>query len=114
MKLDAKYVSMDEAADIFQIIFEKDHDSDKGYLLISRQFEFPDDGECYFEDGNDFENSGHYNIKKAFITENSLSIEVYRKKDKNIFIEFQLSEDKFSKLIKYLKILIPNLEIKLQ
>ncbi|MBD3386299.1 hypothetical protein GF407_15420 [candidate division KSB1 bacterium] len=111
MKLSAQYVSADEAADIFQVIFAKNRDSDKDYLLIQRQFELPDDNRCYYEDGNNFENTGHYYVKKAFLRRNSLSIEIYRREDNKIFIEFQLSDHKFKRVRKFLQILIPNLEI---
>ncbi len=111
MNLTALYVSADEAANIFQVIFKKDHDNDKDYLIISRQFEFPDDGRCYFEDGNDFDNSGHYYVKKALLMRDSLSIELYRKEDNKILVEFQLSDGKFEKVKQFLQIIIPNLEI---
>ena len=111
MKLSAQYVSAEEAADIYQVMFKKVLDSDNDYLIIQRQFEFPDDGRCYFEDGNDIDNTGHYYVKKALLMRNSLSIEILRKKDRNIVIEFQIPDNKFERVKQFLQIIIPNLEI---
>ena len=54
----AKYVSASEKGDYYQVAFENRdaasdaadvHGPDSPYLLIQRQFEDPDGGECYVE-----------------------------------------------------------------
>jgi hypothetical protein len=42
-------VSASEAGDNVQLLLEKTPDGDDEYFLIQRQFEFPDEGECYVE-----------------------------------------------------------------
>jgi hypothetical protein len=58
MRFRAKYVSASENGDYYQVAFENtdpagdaaDVDGpDRPYLLIQRQFEDPDGGECYVE-----------------------------------------------------------------
>ena len=39
-----------KAGDYYQVMFHNDQDTDdEPYLMIQSQFEFPDNGECYFE-----------------------------------------------------------------
>jgi len=42
-----KHVSVSEVGDGFQVLFEKIQDSEVGYVLVQRHFEYPDGGKCY-------------------------------------------------------------------
>src|SRR5262245_16786438 len=60
-------VSASEAGDGFQVMFERAPDSDEGYVLVQRHFEFPDRDECYVE-SDDREFSGHFRIRRAYLS----------------------------------------------
>jgi hypothetical protein len=62
MRFRANYVSTSVSGDYYQAIFAAEEDSDDSdgpYLLIQRQFEVPDGGECYIE-MHDREHSDHF------------------------------------------------------
>jgi hypothetical protein len=59
-----EHVSATEAGDGFQVLFETTRDSLDGYVLIQRDFEFPDGGKCYLET-EARESCGHFRIRSA-------------------------------------------------
>ena len=59
-----EHVSVSEAGDGFQVLFEKTPDSEEGYVLVQRHFEFPDGGKCYLET-DDQEFCGHFRFRSA-------------------------------------------------
>ena len=106
-----KNVSATEAGDYYQILFEKEFESDEEYFLIQRQFEFPDNDECYIE-SNDLNYCGHYKINNAVFYNNRLEININRKYNKEITVEYQISLEDYSEVQRILKIIIPHLIIK--
>ena len=68
-EVQCEHVSASEAGDYFQVVFGQSPDSDEGYVLVQRQFEMPDGGECYVEtDDRDF--CGHFRIRNAQLSRN--------------------------------------------
>lgn len=111
MTFHCKYVSATESGDYYQVLFEKEIESDEEYFLIQRQFEFPDNDECYIE-SNDLNYCGHYKINNAVLYNNRLEIEIDRKSNKEITVEHQISLEDYSEIQRILKIIIPHLIIK--
>ena len=62
-------VSTSEAGEGFQVLFERTPDSDEGYVLVQRHFELPDREERYVE-SDDQEFSGHFRIRRAYLSRN--------------------------------------------
>ena len=87
LRFHAKYVSAGEAGDYYQVSFdtedlEKDgtHPSgpDGPYLIIQRQFEALDDGQCYVET-HDYGYVGHFDVRLTNFTRTCLAFEIARK-----------------------------------
>ncbi len=72
-----RYVSASEAGDYYQVLFEDDEDGDSTegpYVLIQRQFEFPDDA-AYYMESDDRRLCGHFTVRSAKLNREFLSIE---------------------------------------
>jgi len=72
-----KCASASEAGDYYQVLFDDDEDGesiDEQYVVIQRQFEFPDDGSYYLE-SDDSRLCGHFKVRAASLSSEFLSIE---------------------------------------
>ena len=50
MRIQLNRVSASESGDYYQVTFEGEVNEEEGpYVLVQRQFEFPDGGRCYVE-----------------------------------------------------------------
>src|SRR5258707_5116498 len=87
MRFHAKYVSVSEAGDYYQVSFDTEdpgEDStdppgpDRPYLIIQRQFETPDGGQCYVET-HDRGHVGHFHVRLTNFTRTCLAFEIARK-----------------------------------
>ncbi len=66
-KLHAKQASASEAGDYFQVLFEEQAGAGAGrYLLIQRQFEFPEQECCYIETELP-DMCGHFRVSRAVL-----------------------------------------------
>ena len=110
IKLNYNVVHASESGgEYFQVIFEKELDSEEEYILINRQFEFPNGGKCYFE--CPIENFiGHYKVKEAILNRDSLHIRFWLNGLTGIDINFSISEKDYKKVMRILKIMIQNLK----
>ena len=107
MRFQANYVSTSVSGDYYQAMFaaEKDSDdTDSPYLLIQRQFEMPDDGECYIE-MHDREYSGHFLLRRVEFTRQELLIEFDRPMDNLINVAFDMTISNFRKASRVMKII---------
>jgi hypothetical protein len=69
-------VSASESGDYFQVLFEEEVDNlDGDYFLVQCQFEFPDEGQYYFE-SKDTQLCGHFEVKTATLSRQSLRLEM--------------------------------------
>jgi hypothetical protein len=101
MRFHAKYVSASEAGDYYEVSFDTEdpgEDStdprgpDRPYLIIQRQFEAPDGGQCYVETHDDG-HVGHFHVRLTNFTRTGLAFEIARKRNSGTCIEVSCSLD---------------------
>lgn len=104
-------VSVSISGDYYQILFDDGLDGDNApYLLIQRQFEMPDGGECYFE-SLDEELVGHRNIESADISSNRLTIHNVGDLSYDMEITFAATDEEKSELVLCLKDMFPDVVV---
>jgi hypothetical protein len=107
MEFQANHVSASAAGDYYQALFEATEDStdpDSPYLLIQRQFEMPDGGECYIETHNE-EYIGHFRLRRIEFKPNGITVEIARSKNNIIHATFSISASAFEEAAPILKTL---------
>ena len=101
MRFHAKYVSASEAGDYYEVSFDTEdpgEDStdprgpDRPYLIIQRQFETPDGGQCYVETHDDG-HVGHFHVRLTNFTRTCLAFEIARKRNASTCVEVSCSLD---------------------
>ena len=83
MRFHANHVSTSISGDYYQALFEYSEDArdpDSPYLLVQRQFEEPDAGECYIET-HDEKYTGHFGLRRIEFVPNRILIEFDRARD---------------------------------
>ncbi len=99
MRFHAKYVSASEAGDYYQVSFDTEdpgedstdpREPDRPYLIIQRQFETLDGGQCYVET-HDHGYVGHFHVRLTNFTRTCLAFEIARKR--NTYVEVSCSLD---------------------
>ncbi len=117
MKIELNHIEVSEAGEYFQVLFEEnkdtslDYDPKRKYILIQRQFEFPDDDEVYIENNN-FDYAGHCKIVKAELSPYNLLLNLKRTKHKKLNVRFKTTEAIYKELCRSLQIMIPGIIIK--
>ena len=91
-------------------MFERAPDSDAGYVLVQRQFEFPDPEECYVE-SDDREFSGHFRIQRANLSRDRFRIAFGRNPVREIAVSFDAKDSVYTEVKRVLQIMIPELVI---
>jgi len=109
-ELHCEYVSASDDGDHFQVIFELTQTSEEGYLVVQRQFELPDGGECYVET-DDPEFSGHFRIRNARLTNKLFQIEFGSRPARKIKVSFEVTDSAYAEAKRILQIMIPDLEV---
>ena len=109
-ELRCEHVSASEAGEGFQVLFEKAPDSDEGYVIVQRHFEFPDRGECYLET-DDREFCGHFRIQSAHLSRNQFQIAFDREPVKEIAVLFSATDPVYAEVRRVLQIMIPGINI---
>ncbi len=67
-------------------------------MLLQRQFEMADDGECYVE--SDDENYiGNFRLKLIELTPNRLAFEIGRVKNNRVEVDFTLTSAQFKEVL---------------
>jgi len=96
-------VSASEAGDYFQVLFEEDADnSEARYFLVQCQFEFPDEEEFYIE-SDDTRLCGHFEVKTATLSRQSLRLGMPLTKWKIVRVQFQTDDAGYKELERVLK-----------
>jgi len=103
-------VSASEAGDGFQVLFERAPDSDEGYVLVQRHFEFPDREECYVE-SDDREFSGHFRIRRANLSRDRFRMTFGRNPVREIAVTFDATDSVYTEVKRVLQIMIPELVV---
>jgi hypothetical protein len=105
-----EHVSATEAGDGFQVLFAKAPDSDEGYVLVQRHFEFPDGGKCYLEcEERDF--CGHFPVRSAHLSRNRFRLAFGRESVRRIEVLFSATDSVYAEVKRVLRIMLPELEI---
>jgi hypothetical protein len=113
MRFHAKYVSAAEAGDYYQVSFdaedpgEESTDSrgpDGPYLIIQRQFETPDGGQCYVET-HDHAYVGHFHLRLTEFTRTRLAFEIARIRDTHVEVSCSLRAAEFNDLERIVNII---------
>jgi hypothetical protein len=105
-----EHVSATEAGEGFQVLFEKVPDSDEGYVLLQRHFEFPDGGKCYVEtDDRDF--CGHFSTRHARLSRNRFEMTFGTSPVREFAVSFEAADSVYTEVKRVLQIMIPELVI---
>ena len=114
MRFRAIHISTSVAGDYYQVMFAAEEDTDdpdSPYLLLQRQFEMPDGGECYIE-MHDRDYSGHFLLRRVEFTRRELLIKFDRPTDNLINITFDMTISSFRKASRVMKIIHPSKSIR--
>ena len=103
----ASQVSVGEAGDYYQVMFEQGLDGSGQYLVIQRSFEMPDDGRCYVED-EALAIVGHYRAQEAELGRGHFSAELGRPGSISVRVTFDVPEAEFLELARVIKIMLPD------
>ena len=112
MRFHANHVSTSVSGDYYQVMFEEREDStepDSPYLLIQRQFEMPDGGECYVETHNE-EYIGHFRLRRVNFTPEGILVEIARSRNNVIRVTFSMTTPAFEEALPVLKIISGEME----
>ena len=109
-QFECEHVSATEAGEGFQVLFQKVPESDEGYVLVQRHFEFPDREECYVE-SNDPDFSGHFRIRDAYLSRNRFRMAFGRSPVREIAVSFDATDSVSTEVKRVLQIMIPALVI---
>lgn len=110
MKIAVDHVSVSEAGDYFQTVFEDEDDSSGAYLLLQRQFEDEDGGRCYIET-HDRNYVGHFRVKHARLGKTDFSVDLWRKSHSRIHVTFRRMVEGHAEVARILKIMIPAIDL---
>ena len=102
-----KHASASEAGDYYQLLFDDDDEGDSidgQYVLIQRQFEFPDDGSYYLESG-DSGFCGHVKVRAAKLNREFLSIEFLAEEWSALRIRYTADQDEYKELDRIVRIM---------
>ncbi|MBL7134777.1 MAG: hypothetical protein ISS78_11810, partial [Phycisphaerae bacterium] len=106
----ASQVSVGEAGDYFQVLFNEGPEDSANYLLIQRDFEEPVSKKCYVEDGMPV-TAGHFRVSRAQLGRDRFSAELAAHRDNRLEVTFAVSEADFAELKRVMKIMIPHVRI---
>jgi len=108
----AQHASASEAGDYFQVLFEeRDGAEDGRYLLVQRQFEFPDRGCCYIETELS-EMCGHFRVRRASLERGRFQISWTGRGEREAEIIFDADDESYAEICRVMRIMIPQVEIK--
>jgi hypothetical protein len=106
-----RHVSPAEAGDFIQITFSDDPDSTDKYVLLSTQFEFPQDHDIQVEvDGGEW--YAQIKVKNATVSQTTLTIDGVAYADPvRLVINYVADEDDFRELVRVVKIMLPSVVV---
>ena len=111
MKIELDCVSASESGDYYQVTFKGEADREDGqYVLVQRQFEFPDGGRCYVET-HDQEYIGHFKVAQAELGRNRLLLRLAGRRAAELEVAFKATGKNWREVARILRIMIPHLKI---
>jgi hypothetical protein len=111
VKIELDHVSASESGDYYQVMFEGELNQEEGpYVLIQRQFEFPDGGRCYVET-HDQDHSGHFKVAQAELHRNRFFLKLAGRKGAGLEVAFKTTAKNWREIVRVLRIMIPHLKV---
>jgi hypothetical protein len=110
VKIRLDHVSATESGDYCQVLFEGAEDGDGAYVLIQRQFEFPDGGLCYLET-HDENYVGDLEVARASLARDRFWLELRRGRATEVEVAFEATDQEYEDVARILRIMIPGLEV---
>ena len=107
MQFHANHVSASADGDYYQVLFEAVPDStdpESPYLVIQRQFEYPDGGRCYVETHNE-NYVGHIRIRRIDLSVSRIVLAIDRPKSNVVEVSFAISTSDFKKVARLVGII---------
>ena len=107
MQFHANHVSASADGDHCQVLFEAVPDStdpESPYLVIQRQFEYPDGGRCYVETHNE-NYVGHIRIRRIDLSVSRIVLAIDRPKGNVVEVSFAISTSDFKKVARLVGII---------
>ncbi len=112
LKLHARRASASEAGDYFQVMFEERADAeDSRYLLIQRQFEFPDEDCCAIETEQP-DVSGHFQIQRAVLERSRFQVWWSGGSECKADVTFETDDESYADISRMMRIMIPQVEVR--
>jgi hypothetical protein len=112
MRFHANHVSTSISGDYYQALFELSEDAsdpDSPYLLVQRQFEDPDDDQCYIET-HDEKYIGHFRLRRIEFAPNRILIEIDRARDNLVDVGLSMAASDFEEAARVVKIISGEIE----
>ena len=100
MQFHANHVSTSVSGDYYQALFEANEDTSdpaSPYLLLQRQFEFPDGGRCYLET-HDENYTGHFRLRRIACAPDRIVVELDRSRQNMVQVTFRLAASDFEEV----------------
>ena len=107
MQFHANHVSASADGDYYQVLFEAvedSTDSESPYLVIQRQFEYPDGGRCYVETHNE-NYVGHLRIRRIDLSVSRIVLAIDRPKSNVVEVTFTISRSDFNEVARLVGII---------
>ena len=96
-------VETSRAGDYYQALFEgAEEGTGTDYLLLQRQFEFPDGGRCYVETA-DVNVCGHFQVRSALLSRNCLTLALADTSWEGFEVRFRTDDDSYARLARILR-----------
>ena len=105
-----EHVSVSEAGDGFQVLFEKTRGSEERYVLVQRHFEFPDGGKCYLET-DDQEFCGHFRFRHARLSRNRFQMVFGIRPVREVPVFFEATNSVYAEAQRVLQIMVPEIRL---
>jgi len=100
MQFHANRVSASVSGDYYQALFEFREDTsgpEIPYLVVPRQFEEPDGGQCYIET-RDEKYTGHFHLRRIDFSPFRILVEIDRPQDNVLEVTFGLARSDFEQM----------------
>jgi hypothetical protein len=99
-------VEATRAGDYYQAVFEGAGECNgTDYLLLQRQFEFPDGGRCYVETP-DVNVCGHFRVRSALLRRNCFTLALANTSWEGFEVHFETDDDSYARLGRILRTML--------
>jgi hypothetical protein len=97
------HISATHAGDYYQAVFDGvGEGDDNDYLLVQRQFEFPDGGRCYVETP-DVHVCGHFRVRSARLSRNCFMLTLPDTSWEGFEVSFETNDASYARLVRILR-----------